>query len=50
VRSRFDLASELDHLPPPHEDIEFALWNRGGATAEVLAQPHVRVFTPADML
>ena len=44
------LTRKLEYLPPPHEDVEFALWSRGGATAEVCAQPDVRVFTPADML
>ncbi|MDQ3989436.1 MAG: AAA family ATPase [Actinomycetota bacterium] len=44
------LTRKLEHLPEPHADLEVALWSRGGAGAELAAQPGVRVFTPDDMI
>ncbi len=44
------LMCKLEHLPEPHEDLEVALWSRGGAEDELASQPGVRVFTPADMI
>jgi len=40
------LTRKLEYLPEPHEDLEVALWSRGGAGAELAARPGLRVFTP----